>query len=153
MFVTEFKTLLQTLPCQEEGISVLLERIQQTDKFNEFFIRITNYSLNKSQSSGNLLSPVLYDPHLFQIAFVISRFPVETLDTPEEPLRFTLLNKAIEFLGATDSVLYVCSHAEDDSADDFLDSETAADFLLALNEFHNAWNVLRSEGKMNEWFV
>ena len=91
MFVENFKRLLLSLPRTEEGLHSLMERIHQTDTFAEFFVRITNYSLNKSPPSGDVM-PVHYDPYLFQTAFVISHFPVETLDSPEDPLRFTLLN-------------------------------------------------------------
>jgi hypothetical protein len=155
MFVTNFKNMLQTLPCHEEGCDALLERIRQEDQVcnpaTDFFVRVTNYALNKSPPSLVDSSPVQYDPRLFLTAFVISRFPIELLGEPEEPLRFTLLNKAIEFLGVVDVVLYVC--AKDDAADDFLDCETCIDYLRALNEFHNALNVLSSEGKMNVWVV
>jgi hypothetical protein len=151
MFVTAFKHMMQSFPCHEEGCDALLERIQQENPVcnpaTDFFVRVTNYALNKSPPSHD----TQYDPRLFLTALVISRFPIEILGEPEEPLRFTLLNKAIEFLGVVDVVLYVC--AKDDAADDFLDCETCIDYLRALNEFHNALNVLSSEGKMNVWVV
>ena len=153
MFVTAFKHMIQNLPCHEEGCDALIERIQQEDPVcnpaTDFFVRVTNYALNKFQppSLVDTCSPVQYDPRLFLTALVISRFPIEILGEPEEPLRFTLLNKAIEFLEVVDGVLFVC--AEDDAADDFLDHWTCVDYLRVLNGFHNALNVLSSEGKMN----
>ncbi len=101
------------------------------------FARITNYALNKTQSRS-----LHYDPRLLLTAFAITRFPIETLGAPEEPLRFTLLGKAFEFLEQIDKVLLGCSEAEDDTADDFLDEGTAAEYLHALKEFHNTWVAL-----------
>jgi hypothetical protein len=152
MFVAALKHMMQTLPCHEEGCDALIERIQQEDPVcnpaTDFFVRVTNYALNKFPPPSSAdTSPVQYDPRLFLTALVISRFPIEILGEPEEPLRFTLLNKAIGFLEVVDGVLFAC--AEDDAADDFLDDWTCLDFLRALNEFHCALNVLSSEGNMN----
>jgi hypothetical protein len=146
MFVTALKHMMQTLPCHEQGCDALIERIQQEDPVcnpaTDFFVRVTNFALNKFPPLDT--SPVQYDPRLFLTALVISRFPIEILGEPEEPFRFTLLNKAIGFLEVVDGVLFVC--AEDDAADDFLDDWTCVDYLRALNEFHNALNVLSIEG-------
>ena len=151
MFVTAFKNTLQNLPTREAGYDAFMQSINQDvvntsfcDPITEFFVRVTNYALNKSPPSSSLeFSPVrYYDPRIFLTAFTISRFPIEVLISPEEPLRFTVLNKAIAFLGRIDTVLHVLNPAEDDAADDFLDAETAADYLRALNEFHNAWTAL-----------
>ncbi len=146
MFVTEFKRMLQNLPTCEAGYDAFMQCIDQNESFRrpatDFFMRVTNYALNKSQPASESSAPVHYDPRIFLTAFAISRFPIEILVHPEEPLRFTVLNKAIEFLGQVDVVLYVMNPAEDDAADDFLDTETATEYLQALNEFHNAWTAL-----------
>ena len=151
MFVTAFKNTLQNLPTREAGYDAFMQSINQDVVVNtafcnpitEFFVRVTNYALNKSPPSSSLeCAPVRYDPRIFLTAFAVSRFPIEVLISPEEPLRFTVLNKAIAFLGRSDTVLHVLNPAEDDAADDFLDAETAADYLRALNEFHNAWTAL-----------
>ena len=141
MFVSDFKNMLQTLPARELGHSAFIERIQHEDNFynpaTEFFRRVTNYAVNKTQGRFEH-----YDPRLLLTAFAISRFPIETLGAPEEPLRFTLLAKAFEFLEQIDKVLLGCSNAEDDTADDFLDAETAAEYLHSLNELHSTWIAL-----------
>ena len=143
MFVTAFKNTLQNLPAREAGYDAFMQSINQDVPITEFFVRVTNYALNKSPPSSSLeFAPVRYDPRIFLTAFAVSRFPIEVLISPEEPLRFTVLNKAIAFLGWIDTVLHVLNPAEDDAADDFLDAETAADYLRALNEFHNAWTAL-----------
>lgn len=144
MFVTEFKRMLQHFPDREAGFDAFMQRIEQDrairDTTSEFFSRVTNYALNRATAVDS--APLLYDSRLLLTALAISRFPIEILGSPEEPVRFTLLNKAVEFLGAIDVVLYVLNPAEDDASDDFLDSETCAEYLLALNEFHRAWILL-----------
>lgn len=147
MFVTAFKDMLLNLPTREAGYDNFMQHIDHEDDSvrraaTEFFTRVTNYALNKSPPSSDCLAPVHYDPRIFLTAFAISRFPIEILISPEEPLRFTVLNKAIEFLGQIDVVLYMHNPAEDDAADDFLDAETAVEYLHALNEFHHAWTAL-----------
>jgi hypothetical protein len=72
-------------------------------------------------------------------AFSITRFPIETLDTPEEQYLFTLIDKAWKYLQGVDIILYVHHAAEDVTVDDFVDNETASEYLDALNEFRNAW--------------
>lgn len=112
MFITAFKDTLLHLPAREAGYDNFMQHIDQEAvrrPVTEFFARVTNYALNKSppSSSGSVCSaPAHYDPRIFLTAFAISRFPIEILISPEEPLRFTVLNKAIEFLGQIDTVLY-----------------------------------------------
>jgi hypothetical protein len=79
--------------------------------------------------------PVDYDPRFLLTAFSVTRFPIETLGNPEEPYRFTLIDKAWKYHQVVDIILYVHHAAEDVSVDDFVDDETASEYLDALNEF------------------
>jgi hypothetical protein len=142
MFVTAFKEMLHRLPSHEAGYDAFRGYIDHCDNpAVEFFARVTNYALNKSQPIDS--APVHYDPRFLMTAIAISRFPLETLIAPEEPLRFTLLDKAMKFIEAVDNVLKATSNrSEDDASDDFLDVQTATEYLHALNAFHAAWTEL-----------
>jgi hypothetical protein len=140
MFVSDFKNLLTTLP---EEHNIFMQHIEEGTLFcrvaTEFFLRITNYALNKSM----LHAPSHYNSDLLCIIMAVSRFPIEMLGSPEEPFRFTLLNKTIEFLETVDAVLRVHSPDEDDTCDAFLDEDTVSKYLHALNEVCNALNMAR----------
>ena len=64
---------------------------------------------------------------------------VEMLQTPEEPLQFTLLNKAENLLETIDSILREHNPTEDDTAPDLIPAVTTTLFLTALVEYHAAW--------------
>ena len=72
-------------------------------------------------------------------AFESFRFPIETLQTPELPLQFSLLNKAENLLETIDRILHEHSADEDDTAPDLIPPDTTTLFLTALVEFHAAW--------------
>ena len=148
MFVSDFKQVLTTLPMQEDGYDTFMLHIQEGSLFSrvatEFFIRVTNYALSKSPHSDS--APVQYDSDLLSVLFAVSRFPIEMLDQPEEPLRLTLFIKTIGFLEALDAVLFMHSVCEDDTSDEFLDGDTASRYLHTLNEVFNALTVARGCG-------
>ena len=142
MFVTHFKNTLKTLPNRDEGCDAFMRCIGHNEgQFSQaadvFFKLVTNYAIRRS-SLPNIL-PIDYDPRFLLTAFSITRFPIETLGTPEEPYRFTLIDKAWKYLQVVDIILHVHHAAEDVTVDDFVDDETASEYLDALNEFRNAW--------------
>lgn len=134
MFVTSFKSMMQTFPVDHDAFT-------QSDEFSkpatEFFDRVTQYALKQCPCVDSD-----YDSRLLLTAVVLTRFPIETLVTPEEPLRFTLLNKAWSFMQAVDLILFTCDPSEDDTSNSFLDADTSLRYLRALNEFHDAWMAL-----------
>jgi hypothetical protein len=142
MFVTSFKHALQSLPCRDASFDVFMGYLSDTERFGgaamEFFDRVTTYAVKQTSA----VPPVQYDWRFMTTAFALTRFPIEILRTPEEPYRFSLLDKAWKYLGMVDIVLYVCDRAEDDAVDDFLDSDTCAEYLQALNEFRGALYAL-----------
>ena len=137
MFIARFKAALASLPSQDVGYNEFAQCVRsERDVFFEFFTRVTNYAANHAAGA------VHYDPRHLTTALLATRFPIEVLGAPEEPTRFTLLNSAWKFLQEIDVVLYTHNPKEDDTADDFLDSQTCVDYMRALNGLHNAWSAL-----------
>ena len=142
MFITDFKRVLHAFPSEGAGHIALIHYLSNEESViaptAEFFTRITNYALEKTQA------PMLVrraNPRMLLAAFVMKRFPTETLNTPEQPLQFTLLNKAENFLETIDCILHEHDPAEDDSAPDLIPAITTSLFLTALVEYHAAYVV------------
>ena len=139
MFVGVFKEFLGSLPGRDARYNALKEHLRGQESFSnpaaEFFIRLTNYAASRAP----VPSATHYDPRLLLTAICMTRFPVDILGQPEEPIRFTLLNSAWKLLRVVDTILCTHSEAEDDSQDDFVSPALCLDYMLALNEFHAAW--------------
>ncbi len=133
--------MLKALPTRDEGYETFMRAIDGDSQFSQaadtFFKLVTNYTIRRSYLPNIL--PIDYDPRFLLTAFCITRFPIETLGTPEEPYRFTLVDTAWKYLEMVDIILYVHHVAEDVTADDFVDDETAAEYLDTLNKFRGAW--------------
>ena len=142
MFVAAFKEMLGSLPPRDAGYNATVQRLSEEDCFSnpaaEFFTRLTNYASSRSPAPG----ATHYDPRLLLTALCMTRFPIQTLGIPEEPLRFTLLNSAWKFIRLIDVILYIHNRAEDDAADNFLGGDICTEYMLALNEYHAAWHAL-----------
>lgn len=144
MFVSAFKHAVQSLPDSrlDGAFDVFIQHLNEEDGFSgvamEFFHRVTAYALQKTASPVS----IQYDWRFLTTAFVITRFPVEFLGTPEEPYRFSLIDKAWKYLSEVDVVLYACSRAEDDAVDVFLDTDTCEEYLRTLSEFSGSWFAL-----------
>ena len=141
MFITEFKRVLRSFPPEEAGHETFMAHISNQMTViaptAEFFTRITNYALEKTQSPVPVSRP---NPRMLIAAFAMKRYPVELLRTPEQPLQFTLLNKAENLLETVDSILREHDPAEDDTAPDLIPVVTTTLFLTALVEYHAAWS-------------
>jgi hypothetical protein len=137
MFVTDFKHMMCTFPSEHDAF-------MHSDEFSkpatEFFDRVTKYALKRCPS---VVSD--YDSRFLLTAIVLTRFPIETLVKPEEPIRFTLLSSAWRFMRIIDLILSTCDPSEDDASHSFLDVDTSSRYLRALNEFHDAWVALVTE--------
>ena len=140
MFITNFKQALQGLPVEAEGYDALMQHLSNDEAVIEpttaFLRRTIDYAVAKV---GLPSTPTYPCTRTTLIAIAITRFPMETLTTPEEPLPFTLLTYATKMLITIDRVLHEHSPLEDDTAEDFLPMTTAALFLAALGEYHAAW--------------
>jgi hypothetical protein len=140
MFITNFKRVIRSFPPEEAGHEALVAHISNKDTvidpIAEFFTRITRYALEKTQAPALATGP---NPRMLMAALVMKRFPVEMLQTPEEPLQFTLLNKAENLLETIDSILREHNPTEDDTAPDLIPAVTTTLFLTALVEYHAAW--------------
>ena len=137
MFITNFKRVLASFPSEEAGHLALMQFLSNketvVDPTAEFFTRITNYALEKTQA------PMLVtgaNPRMLLAAFAMKRFPVELLHTPEQPLQFTLLTKAENFIETISFILREHDPEEDDTAPDLLPSVATVLFLSALVEYH-----------------
>jgi hypothetical protein len=145
MFITDFKHMLRDLPFESDGYDAFMEHIANEEAVvkptNAFIKRTTDYSLSKIGVPPSSTDP---NPRVILAAIAITRFPIETLETPEEPHQFTLHNQSTKLLLAIDRVLRDHNEAEDDTAEDFLPTATASQFLTSLGEYHAAWS---------EWFA
>ncbi len=138
MFIARFKQFLGSLPPRDDGYGAMKDRLRNEDWFSnpaaEFFIRLTNYAAVHSTTP----STTHYDVRLLMNALYMTRFPIEVLGVPEEPLRFSLLNSAWKFLRVIDTILSLHNPSEDDNADDLLSDSLCVDYMLALNEYFTA---------------
>ena len=149
MFVTNFKQMLKTLPNNnhdsEDAHDAFMAHISDNDTVvaptNEFMTRVTNYSMKKINAPVSSTISTTLNPKIVLAAFAMTRFPIETLRTPEKPIQLTLLNKAMNLLQSIQAILREHSPAEDDTADDFLPHATAAHFIGTLGEYRAAWAV------------
>lgn len=153
MFLSNFKRTLQSLPTQEDGYAAFMAHIERpeegvADAAMAFLTRVTIYSLRRIGCGAPLQTPLLrapivagdLNPHAMIAAIAVTRFPVETLERPEEPIPFTLLTRAHRLLLAVDRVLHEHSPSEDDAADDLLPDPVAIQFLSALEAYRDAWD-------------
>ena len=142
MVVTEFKRVLQTLPSPSDGHEAFMQRVRCDDDLDsavtQFFETVTALAVRKTSPPHSI--PITYDPRFLLTAFAITRFPLETLGAPEEPYRFSLVDRAWGFLQSVDLVLFTAS--KDATADDFIDDDVAAEYMRTLNEFRSAWLAL-----------
>ena len=139
MFITNFKHALRALPTEKDGHDAFMHHIQNTEPLihstEEFLERVTNYSLAKVHAP---ISKSDHNPRILLCAFAMTRFPIESLRTPEQPLQLTLLNKAMNLLLAIDCVVHEYG-VEDDTQEDFLSHNNAIRFLHALGEYRAMW--------------
>ena len=106
MFISKFKRMILSLPTEDDGHEAYMRYISDTENVTkpaaEFFTRITNYALEKTQAPVPVTRP---NPRVLVAAFAIKQFPVEMLTCPEKPLQFTLLNSANNLLETIERIL------------------------------------------------
>jgi hypothetical protein len=140
MFIANFKQTLQNLPVEDDGYDALMQHMSNEEAVvaptTAFLRRITDFAIAKV---GLPPTPTYPCTRITLAAIAITRFPIETLTSPEEPLPFTLLTYATKLLITIDRVLHEHSASENDTEEDFLPLATAAQFLAALGEYHAAW--------------
>ena len=149
MFVTNFKQMLKTLPNNnntddaEEAHDIFMAHISDNELVvnptDEFVTRVAKYSLKMIDAPPPTTSTL--NPRIVLAALAMTRFPIETLRTLEQPTQLTLLNKAMNLLQSIDCILREHNPAEDDTADDFMPPTTAANFACALGEYRVAWAI------------
>lgn len=142
MVVTEFKRVLQTLPCQSEGHEVFMQRVRCDNNLHnastQFFEAVTAFAVKKTSPPHSI--PIAYDSRFLLTALAITRFPQEILGAPEEAYRFSLIDKALKFLQSVDLVLFTA--AADVTSDTFIGDDVSAEYMRTLNEFRSAWLAL-----------
>ena len=148
MFIQHFNQLLRQLPTEADGYDAFMRHISDKhavlDPTAEFLTRMITYALAGADAAANSTTtppppPPSANPKVLLAAFAITRFPIETLARPEEPVPLTLLNKAMNLLLAIGRVISEHNPHVDDASDDLLPKATALRFLNALGEYRAAW--------------
>ena len=151
MFIYNFNQMLRQLPTEADGYDAFMHHISNKravlDPTAEFLSRMITYALARADAASTppptTAAPPSANPKVLLAAFAITRFPIETLARPEEPVPLTLLNKAMNLLLAIGRVISEHNPHVDDASDDLLPKATALRFLSALGEYRAAWT---------EWF-
>jgi hypothetical protein len=150
MFITDFKRVLAALPAANhaDGLDAFMQHISDNENVVQptkaFLAHITNRALARLNAAPAPAAD--HNPRILLAAFAMTRFPIETLRTPEEPLQLTLLTKAMNLLLAIDRVLHEHGPDEGKEEDDaassspvLLSAEVSALFLRALGEYRSVW--------------
>jgi hypothetical protein len=141
MFIRNFNQMLRTLPAEADGYDAFMLHISNKetvlDPTSDFLTRMTNYALARADTTPQPTPNA--NPKVLLAAFAITRFPIETLAKPEEPVQLALLNKAMNLVLAIGRIISEHNPSTDDASDDLLPRTTALRFLHALGEYRAAW--------------
>jgi hypothetical protein len=139
MFIHNFNQMLRQLPTEADGYDAFMHHISDKeaviDPTSEFLTRMTAYA--QAETAPHQAQNA--NPRVLLAAFAITRFPIETLARPEEPVQLTLLNTAMNLMLAIGRIMSEHNPHADDTSDDLLPKTTALRFLNALGEYRAAW--------------
>jgi hypothetical protein len=141
MFIRNFNQMLRTLPAEADGYDAFMLHISNKetvlDPTSDFLTRMTNYALARADTTPQPTPNA--NPKVLLAAFSITRFPIETLAKPEEPVQLALLNKAMNLVLAIGRIISEHNPGADDASDNLMPTATALLYLRALGEYRAAW--------------